>query len=149
MTPTEIRDALRAIASNVGPKAEISIVIGAEYQPNLAIYPNGITGTGRVSVDADTWEELFHQARMEWDRQAALHHKQTIRAIAFKIIEATEEMGRCTEQSLRAEFDPSTIKRFGAVAVAEANRLAGNGPFSIVPSEPGNRRDGDTDGEVA
>lgn len=145
MTEIEIRDALREIAEDAGPKAWVDACINPAYAGNgfvhATLYPNGISGAGdhRISVDAATFAEAVDKLGRAWEARKMLADKQTIRKMALTIIEISTDQGRCSDAALRgAGFSQHQVNAMGALACEEATRLAAGGPFSIVRTVGGN-----------
>jgi hypothetical protein len=137
MTGLEYRKAVAEFASTVGPKAECYTSLN-EHGPlfHVSLYSSGITQRvgGYFRVNGDTWSELFKALTDKWAEYEAQHRAETIRKMALAIIRITAELGECTDAALRncGEFDPGQVNAYGEKACADANEIAGKGPFSIV-----------------
>lgn len=100
----------------------------------LSVYPEGIIKRRRVEVEGDTWEGLFAAIQERWAEAFGEHERQLIRKMALDIIRITAEMGACSDAALRAgEFSHEEVARYGERACADANEIAGKGPFTITP----------------
>lgn len=144
MTPIEIRNALDALAAEIGPKAYISLDIkcGSSYPEPISgwLYPDGITGNGiSIRVGAYDYAEALRKLEAAWVEKRALRDKGTVRKMALAIIEISTDQGECSDAALRgAGFSQREIDAMGALACAEATRLAAGGPFSIIATRGAN-----------
>ena len=142
MTPKEIRAAGLAFAREIGPRADIYISVnssGWEKALGAAVYPTGVGHDAAIRVEADDWAELFDVLRAKWSECSERRHRETVRTMALEIIRLTADQGECTDAALRAgEFDAADVARYAAEAVADANAIASNGPFAIVPAAKAN-----------
>lgn len=141
MTPLEFRAASRALAKEIGSKAEISSHFSDYCDEPLSalVYPRGSFGNGRVhdasfTVRAFSFEDLLNGVRAKWIEYAEAHRQRSIREMALEIIRITAEHGECTDAQLRGstKFSHAEIGLYGEAACADANDIAGRGPFSIV-----------------
>lgn len=135
MTPQEIQTAARLLQSEIGPKAQAFANV-AEVDPpvRISIYPSGILDRARdsFSVYADDWQEGFDLARARWSDMSQEFDRRAVRSMALAIIRITADMGACSDAALRADgFAQAEIDRHGAAACADADAIAGNGPFAI------------------
>lgn len=134
----EFRNSYMALAVEIGPKAIIHPSFNDHGKMFWAsIYPYGITGSsfkedGYLRVEADTLSELIEKLRSEWGKFSETHNARVVRKMALAIIRITAELGECTDAALRNEFDAGQVNRFGERACADANEMAGKGPFAIV-----------------
>lgn len=139
-TPAEMAAALREFCDEIGPNADsyASINTSRYYSKpglpcSLSLYPNGITGNGEtVSCNAATWREALSDVKDIWAERSDQRALNTIRSMALRIISITTDQGECSDAALRAEFEARDVIRYGERACAEANEMAGRGPFSIV-----------------
>jgi hypothetical protein len=139
-SPMSARDfarAVKAFEKSIGPRASISTFLAFNDGAPLycAVYPTGNYSKGAdFSVQAETFSELFAAVQAKWAEYEADHRVRTIRKMALAIIRITAELGECTDAALRncGEFDPGQINAYGEQACADANEIAGKGPFSIV-----------------
>ena len=142
MTPIEFRNALSALAKRITtPNPHVSIFFHDTGKQPIrgSIYTNWPYGDPSVSVDGDDWETLIKDLGSAWDAHYATHQKQRTRDIALEIIRITSEKGECTDAALRGfKFSAKEIEELGAAAISEANRMAANGPFSIVSAGKSN-----------
>jgi hypothetical protein len=142
MTAREFRSAAGALKRELGPRAEISTFVMSDHEYSrksaplrCCVYPAGSMISGpEFSVDAETFAELFAMLKAKLASHAEVYRTRTIRKMALAIIRITGELGECTDAALRncGEFDPDQVKAFGELACADANEIAGKGPFSIV-----------------
>jgi hypothetical protein len=139
MTAYEYRTSIKDFLSKAGIKAE-AYTSFADNGPlyYVTFYPRGIVGSssreeGYLRIDGDTFGELFRKLSEAWSEYEGRHRGQTIRKMALAIIRITAELGECTDAALRAsgEFDPGQIRAYGEQACADANEIAGKGPFKI------------------
>lgn len=144
--PADIKAAFKALADEIGPRCWSSVGIDVDGHAMLiaTIWPDGIStrtnARHTISVKADTWSDLLEAARAAWAESADLHAANMIKAIALSIIALTAEHRCCTDAALRVAHERADIKRYGERAVALANEMAANGPFSIVATEGANAR---------
>lgn len=130
----------RAIKKEIGAEALVSAQINVDMtwrddRPVFAsVYPDGVCGnTPYFYVFANDWDELISNLRSEWRDRQVEFHKKTVREMALAIIRITAELGACTDAALRgAKFTNEQIERLSAAAVEDADRIAGNGPFSVI-----------------
>lgn len=137
ITPRDYEKAIRSFQSKIGPRANVSTFINSGENGPLyaAVYPTGNYSKGAVfSVHAETFSELLAAVTAKWAEYEEAHRVRTIRKMALAIIRITAELGECTDAALRncGEFDPGQISAYGEQACADANDIAGKGPFSIV-----------------
>lgn len=134
----EFRAGVLALRTEIGPRAEIYTSVndkGPTYCAN--VYCKGLTqsrGEMEFRVEANTFRDLLAGLQGKWSEHSDVHAQRTVRKMALAIIRITAELGECTDAALRncGEFDPGQVRRFGAAACADANEIAGKGPFSIV-----------------
>lgn len=141
MTPVEYFDAINVFAKTIGPEAEIftSISNNRRYGKDhdgvisAAIYTRGIAASRfAIEIFADDFETVLARAKDRWAEHAAEHRRQTVRKMALEIIRITADIGACSEAALRITFSAEHIALYGAEACADANEMAGKGPFAIV-----------------
>ena len=132
MTPTEIQTRLKALAAHVGPKADANVYISLNGW-TLSVHPTGdyLHDKSRFHVEGADWEQMFAAAYEAWDEVSGIYKAKRIRDMALSIIRITAETGSCSDAALRLDFPREDIARWGAEAVADADQIAGNGPFSI------------------
>lgn len=142
MTPFELSAEFARIAKNVGPKAYVSIVISSDGNPSATIHNNGLCSTAdpvRVRLTKDTqFETIPAMLEAAWEKHGGEYRRKTIEAMALAIIEITAREGHCADYSLRMRFSAAEVDRYGDEAEAEANVIAGKGPFSIRRSTGSN-----------
>lgn len=136
----EYREGCLALEREIGPKANIYTSLSDRGKfVSGSIYPYGMGGPtrnedGYLRLEADTLRELLDALRSKWAEYEESHRTRTIRKMSLAIIRITAELGECTDAALRncGEFDPGQIKRYGEQACADANDIAGRGPFKII-----------------
>lgn len=102
-----------------------SVRIYASLDPEGVCRGTSVSGSGPTLYDA--MRELRKKARLiQADAQ-----RETIRKMAVLIMRSHADHGECRPEHLRVDFDQSTVDRHGAAACAEAERIAGSGPFTI------------------
>jgi hypothetical protein len=144
MTPTAFRAALLAFRREIGQEAYVSAGITSEWQDgkpplDCSIYPNGITkDKSSFTVYAENWAALLDAAKSKWAEYQVEHKRQSARKLALAIIRITAETGQCTDAALRYEFGSEMVDRYGDDAVADANKIAANGPFEIIKQRGAN-----------
>lgn len=136
MTPTEARAAFLAFEREVGPNADVMMSFNRHSDStralHVSVYPSGIAKDDlSFRVDADDWDELLAAVRAKWDEHKDRHRSQTIRKMALEIIRITADLGECTDAALRDRFNAGEIRAYGKDACADANTIAGKGPFTI------------------
>lgn len=137
MTPIAIREALRSIAGEAGPAAWADLSVSTEHPDESAVrgvlYPQGIAAGHCIHGRGPSFAEALDDLRSNWAQARSLADKNCIRRMALAIIEITGDQGECADAALRgAGFDQQQIDRLGALACAEATRLAAGGPFRII-----------------
>lgn len=136
MTPKEFKVAITALAKEIGPRAELwaSIGIEGDHPLTASVYPTGMCGSAGCAfrVEADDFDELIVTLRTKWAEHKDRYHAEMVRKMALEIIRLTAEHGECTDAALRAVFNPGDVAFFGPDAIADANKIASNGPFSIT-----------------
>ncbi|GLK77998.1 hypothetical protein GCM10008171_32520 [Methylopila jiangsuensis] len=136
MTPAEACAEARKIAAEVGPEARLWIRLETDQRRaggvGMTLYPFGIVrGDEDLKVTDGTFRGAFAKVRAELAGAAAKRAAVTIRKLALAIIDKADG-GAVTELDLLASFNAGEIAQYGEAACAEATRLAGNAPFSIV-----------------
>lgn len=137
MTPTEVRDAINAFNKENGLKDGLRIVIMSHTSDgnplHAAVYPNGVLGERALGVDGDDWATILEEVRTKWAEHSSIHRTRRIRDMALAIIRISAEQGGCTDAALRVDggFTETEIRALGSEACADADQIAGNGPFSI------------------
>ena len=136
MTAPEYRDSIAALLRSIGLKDQIWTFINANGPLFKAtLYSRGVGyGDAEFEVTGDTFAELYKSMADKWAGHGEIHRARTIRKMALAIIRITAELGECTDAALRncGEFDIAQVKAYGEQACADANDIAGKGPFSIV-----------------
>lgn len=141
MTAREFSGAVVKLKSGMGPRASISTFV-MDRSPHddgaplyCAVYPNGDFVSGaEFTVIGETFSELYEALRDKIVSHAEIYRARTIRKMALAIIRITADLGHCTDAALRncGEFDPDQVATFGELACADANEIAGKGPFTII-----------------
>lgn len=138
MTDISIREYVEAttqLQAKIGLFARITASLH-EDAPLLwaTVYPRGLGKDPAFYVRGDTFAETLQALKDKWAEFEADHKARTIRKMALAIIRITAELGECTDAALRncGEFDVGQIKQYGAQACADADDIAGRGPFSIL-----------------
>lgn len=135
MSPAEGRVAFEAFAAEIGSRADTFVSLSRSAAgPALgcSLYPHGIGDKWIIRAEANDFAELLEAIREAWANNSEAHALKIVREMALAIIDLTDQIGECTDASLRARFDAADVTRYAAHAVAAANEMAGNGPFSIV-----------------
>lgn len=137
ISTAEYRKAIRALKARVGLKCDAYTYIETEgLAYSVSLYPNGIGGRndGYLNKRSDTLAGALKDIGDAWTEYEAKHKTATIRKMALAVIRITAELGECTDAALRncGEFDHNHIKAYGEQACADANDIAGRGPFSII-----------------
>ncbi|NIA72307.1 hypothetical protein HBA54_27325 [Pelagibius litoralis] len=137
MTPKEIQAALRKFRDEIGPDAYVSVDVeasSANHPISGCLYPDGVAKGGSLRIRADDWQEALDLLSERWEEASGRHREERIRKMALEIIRITAEQGTCTDATLRtAGFSSDEIERYSEDACRDANEIASNGPFEIVP----------------
>lgn len=135
----QFRTDVKNFQSSIGPRAEVFVSVSLRPDTqlyNASLYSRGITSRSEMDfrVDADSLTDLLEGLKSKWTEMAERHRAAITRKMALAIIRITAELGECTDAALRncGEFDPAQIKMYGEQACADANDIAGRGPFAIV-----------------
>lgn len=136
MTPTEARAAFFTdLPATMTSNAWISVRLN-RTGPSLFecdMYPDGMSVSHPLSVEADTLDDLYTAAVFAWQAHAARHRAERTRKMALAIIDITGTHGDCPATHLRmAGFSDAEINDLGAYAVTEADTLSDRRPFSIA-----------------
>lgn len=137
-TAGEARDAFKAFAAEISAEASLHVSLNTsrwEVGPDAlsaTAYPRGVGKDSVFTVTADDWSALLTATKEKWAEYTDEHAARTIRAMALAIIRITAELGECTDAALRSEFSEAEVRRHGERACADANDIAGRGPFSIT-----------------
>ncbi|MDO9416993.1 hypothetical protein [Pararhizobium sp.] len=133
----EIREACSALAAKVGAKAYVSLSVSNQYEVFASLYTKGITqNMGDASAfsltanGSDDPFELLEKLEHLWVAESDKRGVRLIEEMALEIIRLTAEFGSCTDAALRAKYGENVAKHSSA-AIAKANEMASNGPFSI------------------
>lgn len=143
MNNNDVRAASFALAQEVGPNAEVypsfSIHGHQSEALTLAIYPNGVCKEPRFEIYADDLDTLFARGKAECEARGDEFAKKLVRQMALRVIELTADFGSCSVSQLRgAQFSDEQVKFYGAMACAEADQIASNGPFAIIEERGAN-----------
>lgn len=122
-------------------RAEVAVMqrlAGGDVRVEIGIKPAGLSGMVNLGQQ---WEffagksmaEIVAKMRLHIEKYLDKHSRETIRKMALAIIDVTADTNACTSAALRLKwFSDLDIERYADAACEEANRLASNGPFSIV-----------------
>jgi hypothetical protein len=137
MTPTEAIKVFRQFSSEIGPRAWVSVGLTNDYgiadgALSCSVYPQGVTNAHAFTVFADDLAGLATVARAKWAEHSAEFRQQQTRKMALAIIRITAAHGHCTDAALRQEFSTAEVTEYSAAACADANTIAGKGPFEVV-----------------
>lgn len=142
-TPASLRADLSAFQKKVGKKASISCGLTFYDAPPICVYlyPWGLASSQKlrglsipdyISISCDLWEEVLPALESKWQEVYGHFEQARTRQLAFHIIEITALKGHCTTAALCAEdFTHEEIEQLESEAIALANEMASNGPFSI------------------
>lgn len=135
---SDFRSEIKTFESSVGPRAEVYISVATDIGPLFyaTFYSRGIcqSGGSDFRVNADDLPGIVEALKDKWAEFAERNRGAITRKMALAVIRITADLGECTDAALRncGEFDPSQIKMYGEDACADANDIAGRGPFQIV-----------------
>ena len=111
------------------------------YEPNPGYWVGayGANGNAVASASMPSLEETIAEVdKALAEREVEIHGAQ-IRKMASAIITATMEKGRCRDIDLRmADFSDRQIKRYGDLALEQANLLSDVAPFTIEKGNSNN-----------
>lgn len=143
MTPAQAREKFKAFEAALGPDAWVSVSLNwSLFEPDeeplkVSVYPSGVKDFA-FAVMAPSFDQLFERLSEKWEQHKVKHDAEMIRKIALEIIKITADRGECTPAALRqASFSKRDIERYGKAACADADEIAGKGPFTIVPEKAG------------
>lgn len=129
MTWQEVRDSLKGLHERVGGYPNIT----------LDVTPDGLRGYVRIGADGklirgESLSAVVDGIAAETEKQLLERDAKIIRDMAVAIIRITADIGYCNAAALTVDrqFSPEAVKRHGAAACDEANRMAEAGPFEIV-----------------
>jgi hypothetical protein len=109
----------------------ISIACDRQCEVVATIYPNGICREPTITGRGATFREAIDNLEKRAMEMHADVERMTIRDMAILIMRSHADHGECRPEHLRVSFDQSVIDRLGKEACAEAERIAGSGPFTI------------------
>lgn len=142
MTPADANGRMRAINERVRRTHSGYIILGGgrygEQKPiSLNITPHysvsAVKELRSIRLEADTFEEIFELAYVEIDKQMPIWRAELTRAMGAIIIAKTDELGQCTEADLRmAGYSTEDIEEYADEAAAHADKMADNGPFTVI-----------------
>ena len=144
MGPKEFRTAIRAMQREIGSRAKIFAGIndrdpGDGAGLDASIYANWPAGDVTLRVQGDDWAALLDALRSGWEAYQVEYTQRLVRKMALEIIRVTAEQGECTDAALRGfDFTAEQVARFGALACADADAIASNGPFAITAAAKAN-----------
>ena len=141
MTPKEIKEAVTALAQEIGPQAHISLDIkNGQVRPDELVmgYCRPLDwdkDSAIILVYAPDYLGALNSIRAEWNKIKDDVTATAVRKLALAIIEATEDIGECSDAALRGRgFAQADIDRYGKDACEAADKMASNGPFGITRS---------------
>ena len=114
-------------------KRHTSILLSLDSSPEAIamIYPNGICREPTITGRGASFREAIDALRQRALEMHADVERTIVRDMAIIIMRAHADHGECRPEHLRVTFDQSAIDRLGQQACAEAERIAGAGPFTI------------------
>lgn len=135
MTVAEVQAELAVLRKEFPKTAYINADVYGD-RVTVRVYPKEITGADCVKGEAKSdFAEAFADLRAKWAKRKASDDVEMIRSMALEIIRITAERGQCDAFALRADkFSQEDVDTYGERAVADANEIASNGPFSIITS---------------
>lgn len=140
MTPLEARAEFRAIAKEVGPKAEIYARLNtsrwAKHDAvsfSASLYPTGVgNGGAQIEATGESLADLVLGIRAAWAVREAAYVIEQTRKMALAVIRITFDQGECSDAAIRAEgFTDADLTRYGEAACEQANAMSERRPFSI------------------
>lgn len=136
MSVSDLLAECRALASQMGPKAEVRVGVMARYGGNDAmvhIYPDGMARSLGETAEGKSWPEAFAAAQVWISTHKQVRRNNIIRKMALAVISITDEFGECPEARLRAaDFSRDEISEFHQVACARASEMCASAPFSVL-----------------
>lgn len=135
MTVAEVQAELAVLRKEFPARAHISASVYSD-RVSVTVYPKDITANDVVRGEAKSdFAEAFADLRAKWAERSERYAAEMIRSMALEIIRITAERGQCDAFALRAgKFSQEDVATYGERAVADANEIASNGPFSIITS---------------
>lgn len=143
-SPAELNAQLAAFKVEMGANSpNISVHLDDDLSStpiSVGLYTNWPRGDCEFRLSLSEWSEVMPALREKWAAHRAKYNAELIRKIALAIIEITAVNGECTDAALRGtyRFTDEQVRKFGADAVAKANEMAANGPFSIITQRGAN-----------
>jgi hypothetical protein len=153
MTAREFRDRMAALMATIHHDSQcyvqVSVYPSADHAVHkdapirVTLYPRGMgshTDEMLITAPAETFEEAFADMAAKWSAHQEVFHARTVKRMALAIIRHQDAHGECTEAHLRTDpimsherigFTQAEIDRYRVEACAEANKIAGKGPFTI------------------
>lgn len=138
MTPAEAKAGFSAFAQEIGGEATVFVHLptslwGTQLALKASVYPRGMSKPSAFTLESDSFAELLEATRAKWATYSELDATRRIREMALAIIRITADLGACTDAALRQDrFSAEEVTRYGERACADANEIAGKGPFSIA-----------------
>lgn len=110
----------------------LSIAVdGRSVRVSASLDPEGICRGTSIYCNGATLDEAMRGLREKARLIQADAERETIRNMAVLIMRSHADHGECRPEHLRVDFDQRAIDRLGPRACAEAERIAGAGPFTI------------------
>lgn len=135
MTPKEYAAAANALSKRMGANLSIHTYVADRDTGDVlsaAVYRDWPRRDMEFRVVADDFVALLVAVEVKWKDHEAQFRRQITRKMALAIMRITAEHDHCTDAALRQEFSDEEVKRFGSDACADANTIAGKGPFEII-----------------
>lgn len=117
---------------------------GSDQEPCLFIYPTRAScmvylkhaTSSCIIRSAPDWREAIAAAKEAAEAALGARDETLIKNMALDIIRITHESGTCSDAQLRrmGAFIQAEIIRVGEAAVALANKMAGNRPYTLTVS---------------
>lgn len=137
MTPIEARSALNALVKEIGPRAYFTCFLNRSGDDviGVVIEPTGRYSDGAgIRASGSDYSSAVAAARAAWVEREAELAASLVRRMALSIIELAAEGAVTDRRLMNRSFNAGEIAKHGDEACAEATRLAGNMPFSILKS---------------
>ena len=106
-------------------------VDGGSVRVSASLDPEGVSRGTSLYCTGATLAEAMRGLREKARLIQADAEREAIRNMAILIMRSHADHGECRPEHLRVDFDQRAIDRLGARACAEAERIAGSGPFTI------------------
>lgn len=151
MNAKQAQEAFSAFEDEAGPRARVIVTLSSgHYHPNVKALACGVYlgGFGQSEVDfratGDSWEELLADARALLVEFQGKQRPQFIRKMALDIIRTTAEYDHCAPAHLYAlGYTEMEVADYADAACADADNIAGRGPFRVYAFSGDNGPEGD------